>query len=80
MHNGISPVFVVFSYDYAYAESMVIEPKLTAYVSEKKAISNKFPWEALGELFMDVLCVKELSNNTSGTQIEKIIFTTVALH
>ncbi len=80
VHNRISPILVGFSYNYAYAESMVIEPKLTAYVSEKKAISNKFPWEALGELFMDVLCVKELSNNTSGTQIEKIIFKNASFH
>ena len=56
---------------------MVIEPTVTAYVSEKK-ISDKFPWDALGELFMDVLCVRESSNNTSGMHIEKIIFKTVA--
>ena len=56
VHNGATPVFVVFSYD---GEKDMIEPLLTAFVSENKVMTDKFPWEALDELFMEVLCVRE---------------------
>ncbi len=63
VHNGVTPVFVVFSYD---EEKGVIQPSLTAFVSEKKGITEKFPWEALGNLFMEVLCVRESVRESLG--------------
>ena len=63
MHNGVTPVFVVFSYD---EEKGLIQPSLTAFVSEKKVITEKFPWEALGNLFMEVLCVRESVRESLG--------------
>ena len=72
VHNGMNPVFVVFSYD---GERDIIKPSLTAFVSEKKAISDKFPWYALGELFMEVLCVRE---SVGGMEIEETAYQTVA--
>ena len=56
VHNGVTPVFVVFSYE---GKKGMIEPLLTAFVSENKVITDKFPWEALDELFMLILCVRE---------------------
>ena len=63
VHNGVTPVFVVFSYD---EEKGLIQPSLTAFVSEKKGITEKFPWEALGNLFMEVLCVRESVRESLG--------------
>lgn len=38
----------------------MVQAKLTACVSEQKAITGEFPWEALGFLFMDVReCAEE---------------------
>ena len=61
VHNGATPDFVVFSYD---GEKDMIEPLLTAFVSENKVNTDKFPWEALDELFMEVLCVRKFAKES----------------
>ena len=63
VHNGATPVFVLFSYD-TDTEENTIDPSLTAFVSEKKVISDKFPWKALDELFMEILCVREFAKES----------------
>ncbi len=59
VHTGSSPIFVVFSY--AFNEQELVKPKLTAYVSKKKVITVKFPWESIGGLFMESMCVREFA-------------------
>ena len=43
VYTGSSPIFVVFSYDYIFNDQNAVEPKLTAYVSEKKVITGNLP-------------------------------------
>ena len=74
VRTGLSPVFVVFSY--AFSDDSV-KPKLTAYVSDKKVITVKFPSESIGGLFMELMCVRELAEE-SGLIVEEVEFKTVA--
>ena len=75
VHTGSSPVFVVFSY--AYSDHDSVKSKVTAYVSDKKVITVKFPWESIGGLFMELMCVRELAEESSLV-MEKVEFKTVA--
>ena len=74
VHIGSSPVFIVFSY--AFSDDSV-KPKLIAYVSDKKVITVMFPWESIGGLFMESMCVRELAEELSLI-VEEVEFKTVA--
>lgn len=74
VHTGSSPVFVVFSY--AFSDES-LNPKLTAYVCDKKVITVKFPWESIGGLFMELMCVRELAEE-SCLIVGEVEFKTVA--
>ena len=62
VHKGSKPVFVVFSY--AFSDHDLVKPKVTAYVYDKKEIMVKFPWESIGGLFMKLMCVRELAEES----------------
>jgi hypothetical protein len=53
----------------------VLGPMLTAYISEKTDITPKFPWDALGFLFMRLLHVTETATELTMDEVE---FTTIA--
>ncbi len=63
VHTGSSPISVVFSHDYIFSYQNAVKPKLTAYVFEKNVITGKFPQEAVGELFMELACARELAED-----------------
>ena len=63
VHTGSNPTFVVFSYDYIIGDQNAVKPNLTAYISEMKVITGKFPWEAVGELFTELMCVIEYAED-----------------
>ncbi len=65
VHTGSSPVFVVFSYAFSDQES--VKPKLTANVSEKKVITVKFPWESIGGMFLELMCLREFAEEMNMT-------------
>ncbi len=68
VHTCSSPIFIVFSY--AFSEDSV-KPKLTAYVSDKKVITVKFPWESIGGLFMELMCTREFAEEND--RLRKIL-------
>ena len=53
-----------------------MKPKLTAYVSKKKVITVKFPWESIGGLLLKLMCVREFPEELNMT-VEDVEFKTV---
>lgn len=71
VHNGSNPVFIIFSYDFVIIDDkIVLQPKVTAYVSEKKVISGRFPWDALGQLFLELMSVNESAEGMAIGEVE----------
>ena len=68
---------VVFSYYYISNDQNAVKPKLTAYISDKKVITCKFPGEAVGVLCIDLMCVQECAED-SEMIMEDVEFKTVA--
>lgn len=75
VHLGSHPVFVIFSYDFVTAS--LVKPKVTAFVSEKKSVPGKFPWEALGLFFMELMSVRECVES-DGMTLDEVEYKTVA--
>ena len=76
VHTGSGPIFIVLSYD--FHDQNAVKQKLTIYVSEKKMITGKYPWESIGELFMELVCVREFAEKMNMS-VDDVEFRTAAI-